>query len=186
MTVPTHCLTARSTSGKARELTTPCKVGAPFDAATTAAGSEPPAQDFVALWDTGATNSAINQKVVDALGLKPLTMTKVQYGDGEVMAEVYRVHITLMGSLRIATLHVTKGTFTHQDVIIGMDVIALGDFAVTNQGTGTVFSFRIPSQHTVDFVDHHKKLSAQAKARASGPGGFPGGKHQKGRRHRGR
>lgn len=37
------------------------------------------------------------------------------------------------------------------DVVIGMDVICNGDFAITNQDDKTTFSFRIPSEVEIDF-----------------------------------
>ena len=38
------------------------------------------------------------------------------------------------------------------DVLIGMDIISLGDFAITNVGGKTTFSFRFPSIAEIDFV----------------------------------
>ena len=38
------------------------------------------------------------------------------------------------------------------DVLLGMDIITIGDFSITNQAGNTVFSFRVPSQHTIDYV----------------------------------
>ena len=38
------------------------------------------------------------------------------------------------------------------EVLIGMDIINRGDFAVTNRDGRTKFSFRIPSQADIDFV----------------------------------
>jgi hypothetical protein len=37
------------------------------------------------------------------------------------------------------------------NVIIGMDIITLGDFAISNKDEKTVLSFRIPSVDTIDF-----------------------------------
>jgi uncharacterized protein YecA (UPF0149 family) len=37
------------------------------------------------------------------------------------------------------------------DVLIGMDIICSGDFAVTNKGGKTVFSYRYPSISPIDF-----------------------------------
>jgi hypothetical protein len=37
------------------------------------------------------------------------------------------------------------------DVLIGMDIIGEGDFAVTHQDGKTTFSFRVPSLKTIDF-----------------------------------
>lgn len=36
-----------------------------------------------------------------------------------------------------------------------MDIISKGDFAITNVDGKTVFSFRIPSVETIDFVKNH-------------------------------
>ncbi|MCK4676717.1 MAG: SEC-C domain-containing protein [Bacteroidales bacterium] len=38
------------------------------------------------------------------------------------------------------------------DMLIGMDIITLGDFSVTNVGGKTVFSFRTPSVKMIDYV----------------------------------
>lgn len=38
------------------------------------------------------------------------------------------------------------------DLLIGMDIIGLGDFAVTNLGGNTVFTFRVPSVEKIDFA----------------------------------
>jgi hypothetical protein len=37
------------------------------------------------------------------------------------------------------------------DVLIGMDIISLGDFAISNFDGKTQFSFRIPSQRHVEY-----------------------------------
>ena len=37
------------------------------------------------------------------------------------------------------------------DVLIGMDIISQGDFAISNYGGKTQFSFRIPSQEHIEF-----------------------------------
>jgi len=51
-------------------------------------------------------------------------------------------------------LRVTEGSiFGDSDVLIGMDIISLGDFAVTNFQEKTVFTFRIPSVERIDFVN---------------------------------
>ncbi len=43
------------------------------------------------------------------------------------------------------------------DILIGMDIITLGDFAITNYNNKTVFSFRFPSSEVIDFVKSEKK-----------------------------
>lgn len=43
------------------------------------------------------------------------------------------------------------------DVLIGMNIIVRGDFAVTNLDGITKFSFRIPSQVHIDFVEEGER-----------------------------
>jgi len=38
------------------------------------------------------------------------------------------------------------------DILIGMDVINMGDFAICNEDGRTTFSFRTPSIETIDFT----------------------------------
>ena len=39
-------------------------------------------EEFVAIWDTGATHSVITQRVVDACALKPIGTTTVSHAQG--------------------------------------------------------------------------------------------------------
>jgi SEC-C motif len=48
-------------------------------------------------------------------------------------------------------MKVTEGILGGFDVLIGMDIISQGDFAVTNFGGNTRFSFRVPSLEELDF-----------------------------------
>lgn len=128
---------------------------------------------FAGIWDTGASASAISQKVVDTCGLSPTGMTKVQTAAGVEDAETYLVNIALPNSVGFAMLQVTKANLGDlNDVLIGMDIISQGDFSITNKDGNTVFSFRIPSAHTVDFVKEHKEAEIRARIANSGRGGF--------------
>ena len=42
-------------------------------------------------------------------------------------------------------------------MLIGMDIINLGDFAITNKNGNTKFTFEIPSSRDIDFVKENKK-----------------------------
>ena len=48
-------------------------------------------------------------------------------------------------------LTVNYGKMKDVDMLIGMDIITMCDFALTSQGSDTVFSFQIPSTCTIDF-----------------------------------
>ena len=43
------------------------------------------------------------------------------------------------------------------DVLVGMDIIRLGDLAVSNAGGRTTFTFRMPPQSSIDFVEDAKR-----------------------------
>lgn len=113
---------------------------------------------FFAIWDTGATNTVITQKVVQECGLKPTGMVKVFHADGETITNTYLVNIRLPNKVEVCQIRVTEGILTGQaDVLIGMDIIGRGDFAVTNKNGKTVFSFRMPSVERIDFVEQPYK-----------------------------
>jgi hypothetical protein len=62
--------------------------------------------------------------------------------------------MTFPNNLTIEEVEVTRFTGTDAidcDLIIGMDIMTLGDVAITNLNGKTVFSFRVPSLHLVDF-----------------------------------
>lgn len=99
-------------------------------------------------------------------------MTKVQTASGLDDAETYLVNVGLPNGIGFQMLKVTKGNLgVSTDVLIGMDIISQGDFSITNQGN-TVFSFRIPSAHTVDFVKEHNAGALRHRIASSGKGGF--------------
>jgi predicted aspartyl protease len=106
-----------------------------------------------AIWDTGATNSMITQRVVDECGLVPFDAARVVGVHGENLSEMYLVNVMLPSRAAFAGLSVTKGQLAPgADMLIGMDIISLGDFAVTNFEERTVFSFRTPSEGHIDFA----------------------------------
>ena len=142
-----------------------------FNPATV--GQPPTVVPFAAIWDTGATASAITQNVVDQCGLAPIGMTKVQTADGEVDAEIYLVNIGLPNQVGFMHLQVTKAKLgANADVLIGMDIISQGDFTVTNKGGITVFSYRYPSAIHIDFVKEFNEAALRHRIAHSGKGGF--------------
>lgn len=108
---------------------------------------------FDGLWDTGATNTVINKLVVDELKLKPIGVTEVYTAQGKHLANTFLVEMFFPESkLQFRGVRVTLGELKNCDVLIGMDIISCGDFAVTNKKGITTMSFRVPSMRTIDFV----------------------------------
>lgn len=108
--------------------------------------------DCIGIWDTGASSSFITQKVVDALSLKPTGMTEVKTAGGSHTSPTFLVAFILPNNVIIGQLKVPVGTIAGGDVLIGMDVITLGDFSVSNFEGITRMSFRIPSSAKIDYV----------------------------------
>src|SRR3989344_2278711 len=115
---------------------------------------------YQALWDNGATNSAITRRVIEDLGIHPVRTTTIQHAGGTSPANIYLVNLVLPDNVMVESVHVSEvtaidGHLPHDqraNVIIGMDIIGLGDFAVTNFTNKTTLSFRIPSAQEIDFV----------------------------------
>ena len=71
----------------------------------------------------------------------------------------YLVNLYLPNGVNIAGIEVAEAQLRGADVLIGMNVIGLGDFAITNKNNRTVFTFRVPSIARYDFVkDHNASL----------------------------
>ena len=75
------------------------------------------------------------------------------------------VNIVLPNNVVMQSVKVSEGVIEGYDVLIGMDIIGVGDFAVTHKNGGTVFSFQVPSTHEYDFVKQiqHQKENATLK-----------------------
>ncbi len=90
-------------------------------------------------------------------------MTQVHSVEGSSVSETYLVAIWLPNLVAFPSIRVTKGSFVGADILIGMDIINQGDFAVTNEGGISKFSFRYPSLRHIDFVEEtNRERSAQA------------------------
>jgi len=142
-------------------------------------GAHPQFLEYQAIWDTGATASVITQAVVDACGLKPIGMVQTHGVHGTELSEVYLVNIRLPQGVAFMHVQVTKGKLVGgANVLIGMDIIAQGDFAVTNKGGITVFSFRVPAQTHIDFVKEFNEEKLREQQQHGQPTGERKKKHK--------
>jgi hypothetical protein len=176
-----HALSLESNQGRIRVLKTPVHVSSAFVVATTPEANRPAALQVEGLWDTGASGTVITQRVVDACGLQQTGMAKVRGAYGDVTDRpTFLINLILMGRVQIEGLPVSLGEPQGTDLLIGMDIITLGDFAITHEHGKTFFSFRIPSCHTIDYVKqarHHresKEAEAAKKQRGGGSSTNPG------------
>jgi hypothetical protein len=133
-------------AGLLNALGTPCHVSQAFNPAS---GTPDCAKmEFAALWDTGATRSVITQRVVDALGLKPLRRIRprfLQGVNGLEETEAYSINLSLPDKVTLYDLTVVlknPGDVWWQ-IIVGVDIITQGDLSVRNVNSHTEWSFSI-------------------------------------------
>jgi len=158
--------------GIATQLRLPVHVFPAFD---LTAQTPPPldeAHEFLALWDTGATRSGISSSLAVKLGLQPISFAEVHTAGGTTTKPVYAIGIFFPHQKGVANLPVNEVNLHGGiDVLLGMDVMCGGDFAVSNFGGKTVFSFRAPSVGTIDLSsDGGRTSGTPMPERASQPG----------------
>ncbi len=106
-----------------------------------------------AQWDTGASGTCIAQELAEQLQLISTGRKKVKTPSGESEFNTYCVDLILPSNVGIRDVPVMGSEIGKQGigVLIGMDIIGLGDFAISNYKGCTQFSFRIPSLSNADF-----------------------------------
>lgn len=113
-------------------------------------GMLPSSEEYIGIWDTGATGSCISTVLAKRLGLTSTGAETISTANGDAIAETYVVDVLLPNSVLVRDLVVAASNMS-EDMLLGMDIIGMGDFAVTNYQNRTVMSFRIPSARTIDF-----------------------------------
>lgn len=84
------------------------------------------------VWDTGATNTLISSQVVDALELVPLEESLVEGVGGIVKSLVYEISLYLANDIVFKNVKALCSDIGDYDLVVGMDIIAQGDFVVSN------------------------------------------------------
>lgn len=140
-------------NGRSSVLENEVQVAAALGTSTDVQSALDAAKKYKAVWDTGATNSVITQTVVDECGLSPTGIAEVYTAQGTYNTETYLVSLFLPNHVYIPTLVVSRGVLHgNSELLIGMDVISGGDFAVSTHRGKTTFTFRMPSMEEINFV----------------------------------
>ena len=115
------------------------------DLTVTSIASIRPGEKIVcdAIWDTGANASAISLSTARKLGLMPVQTAFFTTANGRCEMPMYMVDMILPNGHEIKDVMVSGLNLSICDALIGMDIITLGDFHLTNNGN-TVFKFAIP------------------------------------------
>jgi hypothetical protein len=98
-----------------------------------------------ALWDTGAMLSAITPEIAHRLNLVPFNRVKVNGINNISMADMVKVSIRLPNLAMVNNISVSVCNLVKDvDLLIGMDIIQLGDFSISNGAGKTLFTFAMP------------------------------------------
>jgi hypothetical protein len=107
----------------------------------------------------------ITPNVVTGLGLQPSGKVTVQ-GVGQAgtpaqhLCNTYLVNIYLPNNVVIVGVRASENSLADCDVLIGMDIIGIGDFAITNHNGKTTWTFRTPPCEEIDFdreIEQYKR-----------------------------
>ena len=117
--------------------------------------------DVIGLWDTGAMGCTITQKVIEKLKLLPIGKKMMIHAGGQNIVNEYLIDIILPNKIRFLTVPVLecKSIGGEFDMIVGMDLINYGDFALTHPNNDTFFSFSIPANRKIDFVKEINEMN---------------------------
>ncbi|MBE3128143.1 MAG: hypothetical protein IMZ60_00480 [Actinobacteria bacterium] len=125
--------------------------------------------EYSALWDTGASRSLVDKKVVKELDLKPIATTNLKHFSIKKQANIYSVDIIIFNTagkkeMLVENLKVAEDEYLGADLIIGLDLIVnYFDIAITNKDKIINFSIRCPSMQTIDFDNYLYKEIARIK-----------------------
>jgi hypothetical protein len=104
-------------------------------------------QKIRAKWDTGANHTVISVSLMKKLNLVPIDSEILSGLGGSQTVDVVRLAVKLPNDLFISSKHIgvcNLQSSQNFDMLIGMDIIQLGDFHISNAGDKTSFSFVMP------------------------------------------
>lgn len=112
-------------------------------------GGEGSMMSVKALWDTGVTQSCISYEIVKMIEPKRISKSKIVSAEKAVIEETFSISVALSDEITFRDVAVKAMDLTEKDadMLIGMDIIARGDFEVRNLHGITQFAFRIPPKN---------------------------------------
>jgi hypothetical protein len=127
------------------EISTPVRLEPVYTTDKSLLGTQ---TEIEALWDTGAAMTCVKPSLRDRLKLRqselvePIIMSGI---GGDIEAEGTLVSIWLAPNFGIELCPVYIADFPgDEELLIGMDIITMGDFAICNVNGKTSFSFAVP------------------------------------------
>ncbi len=136
---------------------------------------QPHVKKIKALWDTGASASSVDKQLAKEMCLVPIGKGIVSHANGQSIVNRYTFDFALHNAFVLNIPSASEGIFAGGDfqMIIGMDIIAHGDFffgQYEKEGKPcSYFTFSIPCiDRKIDFVEElnsKRRASAQSYER---------------------
>lgn len=107
-----------------------------------------------ALWDTGSSESVISSNLVKKLSLQSIGSALLNGTNLSYQTNIYEIILFLEKKQRII-LQVTESpqiSSSGIDLLIGLDVIGMCDFAISANDKNICMSVRFPSKGLIDFT----------------------------------
>jgi hypothetical protein len=149
MTAPNHLTLSYYYNKKQNKIITPVTLHAvPFNSSLSLSTN--------ALWDTGASMSAITPEIKGKLKVTPVDKKTIAGIHSTQVVDVVLITVELPNSvikmnIKVAVCNITSNV----GMIIGMDIISLGDLALSNGDEQTLLSFAVPP--FLEKIDFSKK-----------------------------
>jgi len=99
-----------------------------------------------ALWDTGATHTWVSKSLIKRLNLQPLGSTEAESLEGVGKYNYYRVNLYLPNDVYLFNQRVIEfkdDIGSKYKIIIGMNIISLGNFSINRTDSGINMRFDI-------------------------------------------
>ena len=112
----------------------------------------------IAIWDTGATNTAISPTLSSKLELPPIGVVPVRGVHGLETVNRCIVDLSLSNKVTFRKWEVLELSISDQaGVLIGMDIIGAGDFSICG---GQFFSYALPPfDNPINLVEKTSKVN---------------------------
>ena len=93
--------------------------------------------------------------------MHPIREVYLDTPSGQSIQYMYKIDLKIRSDFIIKDVFVLSSEIDKQnlDIIIGMDIINLGDFSVSNYNGKTSFSFRIPSLANANYLQNNSYYS---------------------------
>lgn len=117
-----------------------------------------------AQWDTGASISCVSEEVAKKLDLTNIAYKNIATPSSSDTVRSFVVDVALTDDLIIRNVQVCESKIGMQKIglLIGMNILSKGDFAVSNFNGRTTFTFRSPSIEEIDFATMSPSREAAA------------------------